>query len=100
LTISEDVVHNVRYWATDNAGDYASSNRLRAWIRSGKSSDGGSSSDGSSGDGSSSGSSSGSNASTGGTLSGNAPIDGTPGSRAPVDNYLYRVFIPGLKQDE
>jgi len=100
FTISEDGVHNVRYWAKDNAGNYSSSHRLRAWIRSGNSSDDSSSSDGSSSDGSSSGSSSGSNASTGGTLSGNAPIDGTPGSRAPVDNYLYRVFIPGLKQDE
>lgn len=110
FTISEDGIHNVRYWAKDNAGNYSSSHRLRVWIRSGSSSDDDSSNDSSSGDNASSGSSS-DGSSSGGTassgtassdrtLSGNAPVDGAPGSNAPVDGYLYRAYVPGLKQDE
>ena len=105
FTISEDGIHNVRYWAKDNAGNYSSSHRLRVWIRSGSSSDDDSSNDSSSGDSSSDGSSSGSSASSGTassdrTLSGNAPVAGAPGSNAQVDGYLYRAYVPGLKQDE
>ena len=91
FTISEDGVHNVRYWAKDNAGNYSSSQRLRVWVRSGSSS----SSDDSTGDDSTSDSS----------LAGSAPSTSTPSSSAPVDSapvesYLYNVFIPGLKYDE
>ena len=38
FTISEDGIHNIRYWAKDNAGNYSSSHRLRVWVRSSSSS--------------------------------------------------------------
>ena len=40
FTISEDGIHNIRYWAKDNAGNYSSSHRLRVWVRSSSSSGG------------------------------------------------------------
>lgn len=95
FTISEDGIHNVRYWAKDNAGNYSSSQRLRVWVRSGTSTGDDSTSDDSTSD---------------STLSGSTPSSSTPSSSARDDggrndgttvvSYLYHVFIPGLKQDE
>ena len=31
--VSESGIHNIRYWAKDNAGNYTSSHRLRIWVR-------------------------------------------------------------------
>ena len=33
IHISEDGIHNIRYWAKDNAGNYTRSHRLRIWVR-------------------------------------------------------------------
>ncbi len=90
FTISEDGIHNVRYWAKDNAGNYSSSQRLRVWVRSGNSTGDDSTSNDSTSE---------------STLSGSAPSGSTPSSSARNDgaavvSYLYHVFIPGLKQDE
>ena len=85
FTISEDGVHNVRYWAKDNAGNYSSSQRLRVWVRSGGSADNGSTSGSASGDGS---------------LSSSAPRDSVPSDSASAGPYLYYAFVPGLRQDE
>ena len=95
FTIAEDGVHNVRYWAKDNAGNYSSSQRLRVWVRSGSSSDNGSSDSGSSGNGSTSGSASGD-----GSLSSSAPSGSVPSDSASAGPYLYYAFVPGLRQDE
>ncbi len=76
FTISEDGIHNVRYWAKDNAGNYSSSHRLRVWVRS-------SSSDSSDGDSSDS-NGNGTSSSGGGTVS---------------QGQLYEVYVAGLKND-
>jgi len=95
FTISEDGIHNVRYWAKDNAGNYSSSQRLRVWVRSGSSTSDDSTSDDSTSDDSTSDDSTG-----GGTLSGSAPSSSARNDGTTVVSYLYHAFIPGLKQDE
>ncbi len=84
FTISEDGIHNVRYWAKDNAGNYSSSHRLRVWVRS-SSSD---SSDGDSSDGDSS------DSNSNGTSS-----SGSGGGSTVSQGLLYEVYVPGLKND-
>ena len=76
FTISEDGIHNVRYWAKDNAGNYSSSHRLRVWVRSSSSS----------GD-------------TSGSSSGNSSSSSSSGSSTVSQSQLHKVFIPGLKND-
>jgi uncharacterized membrane protein YgcG len=83
FTISEDGIHNVRYWAKDNAGNYSSSHRLRVWVRSRSSSD---SSDSDSSDGDSSDSNSNGTSSSG-------------GGSTVSQGLLYEVYVPGLKND-
>ena len=82
FTISEDGIHNVRYWAKDNAGNYSSSHRLRVWVRSRSSSD---SSDSDSSD--SNGDSNGNGTSSSG------------GGTTVSQGQLYEVYVAGLKND-
>ena len=89
FTISEDGVHNIRYWAKDNAGNYSSSHRLRVWIRSSSESGDGNGSDGDSSDSNSNG------------TSGSSASDSSGGSTVSQDlqDLLYEVYVPGLKND-